>query len=59
MDENINTEVENKLKEEDLNLKILDYKELVDIINNTNYEWKRRGRPCVCPFDIFILKIYF
>ena len=38
LDENINSEVENKLKEEDLNLKILDYKELVDIINNTNYE---------------------
>ena len=38
LDEKINAEVEKKLREEDLNLKILDYKELVDIIKNTNYE---------------------
>lgn len=38
LDENINTEVENKLREEDLNLKIIDYKELVNIINKINYE---------------------
>ena len=33
LDENINSEVENKLKDEDLNLKILSYKEIINIIN--------------------------
>ena len=38
LDKNSNMEVENKLKEEDLNLKILNYKQVIEIINNANDE---------------------
>ncbi|MGN1298717.1 MAG: hypothetical protein ACI4UE_01890 [Candidatus Scatovivens sp.] len=36
LDKDTDSEVQNKLKEEDLNLKILDYKQLINLINNLN-----------------------